>query len=300
MAHVYENNNQGVIYACIKLINQSVSVDNYIDYLTWAFVESVHNREHDIGINWHIETLLGRISTKSGIEKLFINLNNIDWTSDFSFYVRFMSKNELTTKVSLKDAIEWNNFFEEQKSTIIMASHFGNWEMNMVLFPLYVHRRVVAFYKPIKSKKMDDFMKAQRSKFGLELYPIESTLRIMQALKQENILYIFISDQSPLNINAVYWNTFLNQRTPWLNGAEKLAKKFDYPVVYLHQKPLENDSQAYQLGLNIISQNPKNESDGQIIETYSRLLEREIYDNPAFWLWSHKRWKRAQREEESV
>jgi KDO2-lipid IV(A) lauroyltransferase len=32
---------------------------------------------------------------------------------------------------------------------------------------------------------------------------------------------------------------------------------------------------------------------GEITEAHTLLLEKEIIQHPEFWLWSHKRWKRA-------
>jgi Kdo2-lipid IVA lauroyltransferase/acyltransferase len=209
-----------------------------------------------------------------------------------TFYVLTMPKSKLANSVQLNNENHWKHYFAQQKSTIIMASHYGNWEMNMVLLPLYVNQKVVAFYKPISNKKVNDFMLQSRSKYGLVLYPIEATLRVMTSLKNENVLYIFISDQSPVNMNGVFWNTFLGHQTPWLNGAEKLAVKFDYPVLYLHQIP-EKNQKCYTLDFEYITENPKGVPKDTIMGKYTKILEKEVYDNPAYWLWSHKRWKRA-------
>ncbi|MBK8052930.1 MAG: lysophospholipid acyltransferase family protein [Saprospiraceae bacterium] len=165
--------------------------------------------------------------------------------------------------------------------------------MNMVLLPCFVSQRVIAFYKPISDTTIDNIMLNIRSAFGLELYPIEQTMRVMNHLKDENILYVFIGDQTPLNMNGVYWNTFLHQATPWLTGAEKLAKKYNLPVLYLQQIPETECNISYTLRFHIITENPDHEASGSITEKYSRILENEIIAKPEYWLWSHKRWKRA-------
>jgi KDO2-lipid IV(A) lauroyltransferase len=43
-----------------------------------------------------------------------------------------------------------------------------------------------------------------------------------------------IADQTPAWRYIRYWTTFLNQDTPVLTGTEELARKFDYPVVFMH------------------------------------------------------------------
>ena len=138
-------------------------------------------------------------------------------------------------------------------------------------------------------------MKKLRSKHGLMLFPIDQTARIMLEYKNQPVWYIFVSDQGPLNMNGVYWNQFLGLDTPWLTGADKLAKKYNYPVFYLHQKALKGD-QFYDLNLSLISNDTRTAQEGQIIEKYTQILAQEINEDPSSWLWSHKRWKRANQK----
>mgnify|MGYP001166038168 CR=1 FL=1 len=199
----------------------------------------------------------------------------------------------LKSKIIYHDQDRWEGYFLNQRSVIVTASHYGNWEVNLVAFPALTRMKVVAFYKPMSGSDVDKIMFDARSKFGLLLYPIQLTARVMQELKMEKVLYIFLGDQSPLNMNGVYWNSFLNQCTPWLTGAEKLAKKYHYPVVYLSQKPIIASDVWYKLEFQLISDHSADTEVGEITEKYSRILEAEIKQNPEYWLWSHNRWKRA-------
>jgi KDO2-lipid IV(A) lauroyltransferase len=210
-----------------------------------------------------------------------------------SVYIAIRSEIALLSAIKIDDKVQWNDFLNADKSTILLASHYGNWEMNMVLLPKFIKHKVVAFYKPISDKNTDDLMKEIRSAYGLLLYTIDQTARVMELLKNEHVVYVFIGDQSPLNMNGVYWNTFLTQKTPWMTGAEKLAKKYNYPVIYLEQRPNEPTQNGYKLSLHNISSHPTSEKEGMIIQKYSEILEEEIINKPEFWLWSHKRWKRA-------
>ena len=210
-----------------------------------------------------------------------------------ALYVAAMPPDKVVKLVEISEKEKWQSYFDKHPKAIIMASHYGNWEMNMVLLPTLLNRRVIAFYKPISNKYMGKCMHEIRSAYGLELYPIEQTLRIMSQYRDDNALYIFIGDQSPVNLNSVYWNQFLGRKTPWFTGAEKLAARFGYPVLYVHQEPQYHDPLCYTLRFELISQNPELEAEGKITEKYSRILELEIRKNPVYWLWSHKRWKRV-------
>lgn len=202
------------------------------------------------------------------------------------------NKQDIIHKSTCQNVDYWREYIDKQKSIILMGAHYGNWETNIVLLPEILKCQVVGFYKPISNPFLESLVLNKRSRFGLKLIPIDQTVRYMAQNKNEKIVYVFISDQGPLNMNGVYWNRFLNQKTPWYMGAEKLAKKFEYPVLYLSQKPLIG-TVWYELSLSIIFDDFKNVNDGWITEKYSNLLEKQIKSEPSFWLWSHKRWKRA-------
>ncbi len=208
--------------------------------------------------------------------------------------------------VEMTEDATWKSWFHNQKSTIIMASHYGNWELVVPLLPALLEMKVVGFYKPLSNAAVDRWVRKNRGRFGLDLQPIEQTARVMASIQHENAAYIFISDQSPVTSNGMYWNTFLGRKTPWLTGAEKLAKKFAYPVVYLQQIPMQGSDARneqshvqpkgkalYQLAFHMLEREPSLTQFGEITEKYCRFLEHEIQQDPRWWLWSHRRWKRA-------
>jgi len=193
---------------------------------------------------------------------------------------------------------EWNACFIQPGSTIVMASHLGNWETNVVLLPEFSTKKIVGFYKPLRHKGLDRLIQGYRSRYGLELIPIEQTVRYMTKHIKEDIVYIFLADQGPFNLNGAYWNKFLHQNTPWYTGAEKLARRLHMPVFYLSQEPKFPDQSHptgawYRLEAKLICTKADTQKEGEITEKYSRMLEQEIQIAPEYWLWSHRRWKRA-------
>jgi KDO2-lipid IV(A) lauroyltransferase len=49
-----------------------------------------------------------------------------------------------------------------------------------------------------------------------------------------------IGDQTPTKNEIDYWTIFLNQETAVFSGAEKLAKKLNCPVVFVHIDKIKN------------------------------------------------------------
>ena len=72
-------------------------------------------------------------------------------------------------------------------------------------------------------------------------------------------------------------------------GPEKLAKKFNYPVVYVGIIKLKRS--FYQMEATLITDTPNELADGVITELHTKVLEKNILQQPHIWLWTHRRWK---------
>jgi KDO2-lipid IV(A) lauroyltransferase len=175
-----------------------------------------------------------------------------------------------------------------KKSLIIVLGHYGNWEWSGPSFSLGSKYQLNVIYRPLSNPYFEKMLTKARTKFGTRITPVNQTLREMVASKNSVTATAFIADQAASTANS-YWTTFLHQDTPVFNGPEKLAVKFNYPVVYMHIKRVKRG--YYELTPELLFDNPAATSDGEILEAFTRRLEKEIIEDPVPWLWSHKRWK---------
>ena len=106
--------------------------------------------------------------------------------------------------------------------------------------------------------------------------------------RKEKNVYIYIADQYPYRA-AHDVGTFLNQDTKAMLGAAGVACKLGHSVVYLKMRRVERG--RYEMTLIPICMNASEQTPEQITRKYFDLLEEEICETPANWLWSHKRWK---------
>ena len=185
---------------------------------------------------------------------------------------------------------------EKYGGIIVMIPHYANYEwligMGAIMKPGDVPVQV---YKPLRDKYLDELFKRIRSRFGGYNIPKHSTAREIIKLKREGKKMVvgLITDQWPSG-NDRYWTTFLGQETAFLNGAERIAKMMNFPVFYCE---LTKKRRGYcEAEFKLMTETPKNTAEGEITEMFARYLEQTIRREPAYWLWSHKRWK-ASREE---
>ncbi len=182
----------------------------------------------------------------------------------------------------------FDNYYAEKKSVIIVMGHSGNWEWAGNTFSLSCKQQLYVIYHPLTNKYFDGLMIKLRTKFGTKLTPMRDTFRDMVKNKDEINSTAFIADQTPAPESA-YWTTFLNQDTGVFWGTEKIAKKMNYPVVYTTIKRIKRGK--YSVHAETLFETPKDTADGEITEAHTKMLERDIREQPEIWLWSHRRWK---------
>lgn len=195
-----------------------------------------------------------------------------------------------TMHQSLTDLFQ--QFYHANQDFIVLMGHTGNWEWSGLATSSQVQHRVVALYRPIKNKQFDRFMFRYRTRTGMHLLPMHTVTRAMIKKAEKPTCYTFIADQSPVPEYAA-WFPFFNQETAFFQGYELLARRYQLPVVYVSQKKREKG--GYDLYGELICMKPHQEEPMYVVKTFINLLERDIHQQPAQWLWSHRRWKHKRR-----
>jgi KDO2-lipid IV(A) lauroyltransferase len=198
-----------------------------------------------------------------------------------------MTEEEYQQRVILKNPEVMRDLFAKGKSVVLMLGHCGNWEWFGPCMSLNTDFQLVVVFRPLTNPYHDRMMTSWRTRFGTEITPVQQTLRTMVSNKNRMTMTAFISDQAaPI---GAYWTNFLHQDTSVFTGAEKVASKFGYPVVYLHAARPKRGH--YTITTEVLYPDPSQTKENEISEGFTRRLEQDIVADPVIWLWSHKRWK---------
>ncbi|MCD6063170.1 MAG: lipid biosynthesis acyltransferase [Flavipsychrobacter sp.] len=182
----------------------------------------------------------------------------------------------------------FNDLAAENKSVVLVMGHFGNWEWAGNTFSMQCKHQLYVIYHPIRNKYFDWLVYKMRTRFGTKLIAMKDTFREMLENRAELNATAFIADQTPGPENA-YWTEFLNQDTPVFKGTELIARKINYVVVYAKVKRIKRG--YYEIFAEVLHDNPKSTTDGELSEMHTKKLEQDIKEQPEIWLWSHRRWK---------
>lgn len=209
-----------------------------------------------------------------------------------SVYGYRISDEEMRQRVVFEGMDEVNRLVDAAGGGIFMLAHFGNWEwmasLQQWLSPGVTELNV---YRRIKSQAMDRLMLDLRAKRGGVCVEKQRILRELVRYRAEKkpVIVGLLSDQKPRPEVTRTWTTFLNQETGFLDGGEMLGKKFGYPVFYVY---ITREKRGYYRAKMLpLAANPKETAEGEITLAYARILEQNIQEQPALWLWTHNRWK---------
>lgn len=200
-----------------------------------------------------------------------------------------MSKEDLRKRYHICN-IEVLQKISESKSTLILCSHYANWEWN-VSINNYVDIKGYAVYQKIGNRYFDKMIKKIRAQWNTTLITQEETVKTIVRNEQNNIIggYGMVSDQSPQAHRAQYWSEFMGVKVPIFNGAETLARKFDLAVVFLKVSKVKRG--YFKAELIPITNSGKETEKNEITDRFLRLTEAQIKERPEYYLWTHKRWK---------
>lgn len=201
------------------------------------------------------------------------------------------SRNWVLSRVKFTNIDLLERLYDEGKSVVIATGHYGNWELLSLAAPLCRHK-LLGIYKPLNNKRFENFINRARERFGALAVPMNEAFRtfIRMHNQGEFALLCLIIDQTPPPGENRYWTKFLNQDTPVFLGVEKIAQKMNQPVVFCSMRKVARA--RYEVTLRMISESPRENKPHEITEMHVKALEEVIREQPAYWLWSHRRWKR--------
>lgn len=206
-----------------------------------------------------------------------------------------ISKREASERIKFTNPEIFEPHFREGRNVIIAGGHLNNWELFAVAVDDALNHATIALYKPLNNPFFDEKMRISRGKYGLRMISIRKASEVFTTITHQPVAVIFGTDQSPSNPRKGYWTKFLNQDTLVLFGTEKYAQLYNCPVYYGSIQKVKRG--FYEVHFSLVTENPSTCTYGEITQWHTRMLEKDILENPQHWLWTHRRWKHKKSSE---
>lgn len=208
-----------------------------------------------------------------------------------------ISEKQMKKRFTISNVEIIHKLEKENQNIMMFMGHYASWEWSVIL-QRFVNHKGYAVYKRIENDYFDALVKKIRARYNSELINTKQTAqRLKSAIaKKELFLTAFIADQTAKHWKAKHFQEFMGVKVPVLTGGEMLAKKFDLAVIYLDIRKVKRGH--YAADVKLITNDPKSFPDFQITDKFLALVEDQINSEPAYYLWTHKRWKYKDRVKE--
>lgn len=204
----------------------------------------------------------------------------------------------------------------KSQNVIGWAYHFCNWEWVALASNLLSKHDCYTVYKPLSNLSADEWIRSTRAVFGSKLLPFKKIREVLKQYEDPNSGRIMMlgmaADQRPHKKEVSIEVNFFGRRTLFFHGAAVIAVQKDWPGIIATVRKVGRSRYIWAgenlIPVDILVDGPEQqqvqriaEANGLtldqaakaigIVQAYANRLEVMIREQPAYWLWAHKRWK---------
>ena len=197
---------------------------------------------------------------------------------------------QLEDLVDVKNAEIVKKALSRNKGALILAAHFGNWDLLCFATPLQGFPLTI-IAKDLRSDALNDFWMALRARCGLKVVPVNNSYRICLKTLKKNEVIGFMLDQNMIDTEGVFVE-FFGRPVCTTPGLAYMAAQTGAPIIPAFIHRLEGGRHEIEL-LPVIEPPPdrKPETIQAATQAYTRVIEEEILKRPEQWIWIHRRWR---------
>ena len=191
-----------------------------------------------------------------------------------------------------------NSLIDKGYNINIMAGHQFNWEYANLLYAINIKIPFVGIYTPISNKVFGKIFYDMRSRYGTNMISASDFKKERHDVFKKQYILALGADQNPGNPASAYWLNFFGRPVPFVSGPEKGAVLNNAAVVYVGFKKVKRG--CYTFTATLLAEQGACTKPGELTCLYRDALEKTIRQDPANYLWSHRRfkfeWKEAYKD----
>ncbi len=180
----------------------------------------------------------------------------------------------------------------QEKGVLIVAGHFGFWEMHALGHSLRVGPMSV-MARPLDNPDLDDLLGHIRGSTGTAVIHRRGGVRRVLRALSANQSVAFLIDQHIHGSDAVYVD-FFGRPAATTSAVASIALRTGAPVIPVFTLPLPGG--RYKLVYESAVQPPEpDDPDAHrvFMQRCTNVLEMYVRRYPELWLWMHRRWREA-------
>lgn len=180
------------------------------------------------------------------------------------------------------------------RSIVFISIHQGNWEWMLHGISTHLGLNLNPLYQPLHNTSADHFMHRVRSHLGSSPIAVEDAGSHILRNRRRPYAIAVLADQAPLPDAPAKTTQFMGQQTAFHSGFTQLLRITNAAVVYVRCTGVGRGK--YAVEFHAMPETPnEREPEQALIDWYATMAEQSIREQPHTWLWSHNRWKHAER-----
>jgi KDO2-lipid IV(A) lauroyltransferase len=212
-----------------------------------------------------------------------------------------MSIADYQSRVEVQGLDRALDLLKMKKGVLLLASHFGNWEM-MGFMSKVIGHPITVIAKPVKKNRwVDHWITGLRERAGLVVIaPQQAARKAIRALSENRAVGVLI-DQRAKRTEGV-WADFFGKKAPTTPGLAVMALRSGAPVlpVFMVRDGDRGHRLLIQEPLELIRTGDLKKDVEANTVLFNQVLESMIRRYPDQWFWVHRRWERKAKPKRRV
>ncbi|MBP6603584.1 MAG: 4'-phosphopantetheinyl transferase superfamily protein [Verrucomicrobiales bacterium] len=186
---------------------------------------------------------------------------------------------------------------EQGKGVLLLAGHFGNWEVSTVAgmsqYKEY-HGLFNFIRRPLKPKWFNDLVMRRFQKAGFGTLDKSGSLDEILDLLERNHIVVSIFDQFTIQKYGIP-SEFFGHPAHTFKSLSVLAQFTGAPVIPSSswREPDGTHVLRFEPPVDVLTEGRTRDIIGKNTKRFNEVLERIILRHPEQWIWMHKRWKKV-------
>ena len=244
-----------------------------------------------------LENLASAFPEKTPVERLriakkfyhnlsdnFIEVLKLLSISERNFFNRCRGNFEVVNEVAARG-----------KNIQLHSGHQFNSEYGIWFYSKNSTLPIFGMYVKVTNQAINRLFLKIRARYGTVMIEAAEFRNKIHSMYKNPYLFGWVADQNPSNPRNAYWLNFLNKVAPFVKTPERSAIKNNVAVVFARIKKIKRG--YYYFENIVITENASELKAGELTRMYRDFLEESIRADPANYLWTHRRWKHAYKEE---
>jgi len=183
---------------------------------------------------------------------------------------------------------------DEGRGAVVVAAHYGNWELMAPTAVLHGYR-VHVLVKKQRNRKVGRLIDSMREAMGVKIIYLGAAVRgAFRALRNNEIIALLGDQRAGRRGIDV---DFFGIPTSTHQGPAVFALRNRCPLLF--GTAVRREDGRHRVSFRLV---PSNDLDGAtpeniriLTQRHAALLEEAVRNHPDHWFWMHKRWKKKKR-----